>query len=86
MLRFFLGLFDRFGMDVLQIGIICYGFWKIATNHLAHIAKDIKANAEAIERLSGKVDASTKETSKVAQRVSKLEGKMECFQDIEEVD
>ena len=70
MLRFFLILFDKYGMDSLQIGLICFFAYKFATNHWKHfmqkiddIGKGVKSNEVAINSLSN--------------RVSTLEGKLE---------
>jgi len=51
-------------------GTNLYFIWKIATNHLHHIAKDIKEAKDSIKNLES-------DMSKVKERVSKIEGKIE---------
>jgi len=55
---------------IANLGLVGYLFWKLFTNHLAHITEDLKENGEKIE----KVD---KDVRDLGQRVSKVEGKLE---------
>jgi len=57
-------------LGLANLTIICYGFWKLFTNHLAHIQKDIQENGKKIETMD-------KDVSNLGQRISKVEGKLE---------
>jgi hypothetical protein len=70
MVKIFLELFEKFGMDAVQLGVICWFGWKFLTNHWRHfkedfdeMKKDIKANKRTIDRMSN--------------RISKIEGKID---------
>lgn len=70
MLRFFLTVLDKYGMDTLQLSVICFFGWKILTNHLKHIA-------EKINEIYKKVDTHETQLNNVVQRISKIEGKLD---------
>lgn len=69
MTRILLYLWENFGLDALQLGIICFFGWKILTNHFKHLQDDITTIKE-------KVVGIEKDTSKLRERVSTLEGKL----------
>jgi len=70
MLRFFLEIAEKYGLDVLQLAVIIFLFWKLFCNHLKHIAQDLKDAKE--ERKEIKDDVKV-----LGERVSKVEGKLE---------
>lgn len=61
--------FLAFGLSV-NIGVTIYCFYKLFTNHLAHIAEDIKENKKEIKSVGRKV-------TNLSGRVSKIEGKLD---------
>lgn len=70
MLRVLMGLFAAYGLDVFTIGLICFLFWKLFTNHLAHITQDLKANHTVIGQVK-------KSIGKLNSRVSHIEGQLD---------
>ena len=70
MLRVLLYLWENYGLDSLQLGVICFLGWKLATNHLKHIA-------DKINTISQKLTVFEKDLNKSKERISKLEGKLE---------
>lgn len=70
MLRFLLDILEKYGLDSVQIAIICIFGWKLATNHLKHLK-------EKIDEIHKKVNEFDKELNDTKERVSKLEGKVE---------
>lgn len=68
MLKFFGFLFERYGLDTVQIAIIVFLGWKLATNHLHHLKLAIGSNAKKLNKLGEKVDS-------LSERISTLEGK-----------
>ena len=73
MLRIFLMILEKYGMDVLQITIIGYCFFKLFTNHLAHMNKNIDKTNNGVEKIDKKVDV-------LGERVSKIEGKISIME------
>jgi len=41
-LQVFVQLADKYGFNAATLIVVCYGFWKLGTNHLAHLKLDIK--------------------------------------------
>ena len=67
--RILYSVFKDYGLDAVQIGVICYFGWKIMTNHLKHIQEDIKKIATKVENLG-------QELQKTNERISHVEGKL----------
>lgn len=70
MLKILYALFKDYGMDSVQIGIICFFGWKLATNHLKHIT-------DKINYICKKMDIFQEELNDSKERISKIEGKIE---------
>ena len=70
MIRVLLYLWENFGLDTLQLGVICFFGWKILTNHFKHLQEDITT-------IKNKLELFEESNSKIRERVSKLEGKLE---------
>jgi len=70
MIKILLYLWENYGLDSLQLGIICFFGWKLFTNHLKHI--DTK-----VDKVIEKLDTFDLELGKTKERVSKLEGRIE---------
>ena len=68
MLNFLLQMAERYGLDVAQLGVTLYLFWKLFCNHLHHIAEDLKTIKEAEKEIK-------KEVILLGERVSKVEGR-----------
>lgn len=68
--RFFLQILSDYGMDTLQISLICFFGWKIMTNHFKHLQ-------DTINSISKKLDSHENKLNLVSERISKLEGKLE---------
>ena len=62
-------LFEKYGMDVVQIVIILSLFWKLFYNHLAHITESLKENNNSIKDVKVEVED-------LKQRVSNIEGQL----------
>lgn len=84
MLKFFLEIFQTYGLNVLALTIIIglLGYivkilWKLQDNHLAHIQSAINDSNKKIDRSNDKIDDLNKTTVCLAERVSKIEGKLE---------
>ncbi len=77
-LRVLLGLFSTYGLDVFQIGLIVFLFWKLFTNHLAHIAVDLHENNKAIDGIRTDVKHVRSSIHKVDKRVAHVEGQLEA--------
>lgn len=69
MVRILLYLLTNFGLDTLQLGIICFFGWKILTNHFKHLQDDITL-------IKDKVETIEKNYNSHAERISKIEGKI----------
>jgi len=69
MLNFLLNLLGRYGLMATGFSVICYLLWKIMTNHLKHIADDIKSVLSKIIGLEKKLDSTV-------ERVAKIEGNL----------
>ncbi len=70
MLRFFLMIFDKYGLGILNLGLLVFVSYKLANNHLRHIADNIKENSKKLTEIDTKLDG-------VTERVARLEGKTE---------
>lgn len=62
--------FGSLGVGLVQLGVICILFWKLFTNHLKHIAIQIK-------EVDSKVDDVQKEITPIKERISKIEGMLD---------
>ena len=70
MLRAFLLIFEKYGLGILNLSLLLFVSWKLANNHLKHIAASIKNNSEKLEKIDTKLGG-------VVERVATLEGKVE---------
>ena len=70
MLRALLYLWENYGLDALQLGVICFFGWKILTNHFKHLQDDITT-------IKNKLESFEENTTKIRERVAKLEGQIE---------
>lgn len=70
MIRILLQLWEAYGLDALQIGIIVGLAWKFATNHWKHLTDDVKEIKET-------TIANGQKIQKNSERISKVEGKLE---------
>lgn len=75
-IRVLLGLFSAYGLDVFQIGLIVFLFWKLFTNHLAHIAGDLKSNKKAIIGIGTEVKNLRTSINDINERVARVEGRL----------
>lgn len=69
MLKVLYALFRDFGMDSLQLGIICFFGWKILTNHLKHLK-------DSIDEICKKMDFFQADINSTKERISTIEGKI----------
>jgi hypothetical protein len=72
-----LNLFKQFGFGIAQTALVVFLLWKIATNHLAHIASDIKDVSKDIKAVALEVKDIKTQTAAHGERIAKLEGKIE---------
>jgi len=70
MLNFLLNLLGRYGWVTLCFAVICYLLYKIMTNHLKHIADDIKS-------ILLKLNLYEERLSSTVERVARCEGKLD---------
>lgn len=70
MLRFFLMVLDKYGMDMLQLSVLCFFGVKIMTNHLKHIQ-------ESINSICKKLDAHENKLNVLSEKTAKIEGRLE---------
>lgn len=70
MLRAFLLIFEKYGLQTVNLCLLLFLSYKLANNHLRHIADSIKENSKKLEEIDNKVD-------KLGERISKVEGKVE---------
>ena len=70
MLNFLLNLLGRYGLMATGFSVICYLLYKIMTNHLKHIADDIKSVLCKLTGVEKKLDCTV-------ERVAKIEGKLD---------
>lgn len=68
-LRFILSLFKDYGLDVTQIGLIIFLFWKLFANHLKHLAKDITIVKSEVSEIK-------ENQNNIKERVSYIEGQI----------
>ncbi len=76
----FLMLLDKFGMNIAQMGLMVFLFYKLYTNHLAHIHTDIKDTKKSVGETKEKIDALDKKTDELGERVANIEGRLEAPQ------
>lgn len=75
--RFFLQIIQLYGLDIFQIALIIYLFWKLFANHLKHIVDRLESNITETKCVK-------KEVIALKERVSHIEGQLEFPQkDIE---
>ena len=60
----------KYGLIAFGIGVNIFCFYKLFTNHLAHITEDINENKKEIKSVGRKVTG-------LSNRVSKIEGKLD---------
>lgn len=70
MLRFFLMVLDKYGIDVLQLSVICFFGWKIMCNHLFHLKNQL-------DEICKKLDIHDSSLNKLTERIARIEGKIE---------
>lgn len=70
MLKVLYSLFRDFGMDSLQLGIICFFGWKLFSNHLKHMG-------DKIDHICKKIGIFEKDLNSTKERVAKIEGKID---------
>lgn len=70
MLRFLAIVLEKYGLQVANLALLGYVSWKLFSNHLKHIAKDIKD-------IKGGQKEMRKDVNKLSERISKVEGKLE---------
>ena len=70
MLRFFMMVLDKYGLDSLQLAVMCWAFWKLFTNHFKHFSNQLKV-------IQKKVESNETKLQEVSERVSHIEGKLE---------
>ena len=69
MIKVFFMIFEKYGFQITNLCLLLFLSWKLANNHLRHIANDIKENGIKLEEIDKKLDNTN-------ERVSKLEGKL----------
>lgn len=69
-LNFFLDIFEKYGFGVLNLSLLGFVSWKLFTNHLAHISKDLKSLNEKIVVIDDNVNG-------LKERVATIEGRLE---------
>lgn len=72
-----LSVFKEFGLAIGLGSIIIFLLWKIMTNHLAHIALDVKEVVNGVNNIQSEVKDMRKDMSLDRERIAKLEGKLE---------
>jgi len=70
MLKVLYSVFRDYGMDSVQLGIICFFGWKLFTNHLKHMQ-------DKINHIDEKIGVFETELNQSKERISKIEGKIE---------
>ena len=72
-----LSIFKEFGLVIGLGGVVIFLLWKIMTNHLAHIAGDIKGVAEGVKAIAIDVKEIKGDMAKDRERIAKIEGRCE---------
>ena len=67
MIRTALLIFEKYGLQTANLALLLFVSWKLANNHLKHIADNIKENSKKLTAIDTKLDG-------VTERVAKLEG------------
>ncbi len=70
-------IFKDFGAGAVEFGVIVFLICKLGSNHLRHIAIDIKGCHEDIKILCKKMDDTNTKVNSLGERVSKLEGEVQ---------
>lgn len=70
MLKVLYAIFRDFGIDSVQLGVICFFGWKLFSNHLKHLK-------DKINYICKKMDIFEADINKSKERISKIEGKIE---------
>jgi len=65
------------GFGLANLVLVVYFGHKLFTNHLAHMAKDIKSTTKLIGTTNKKIDSLSKITHKNAERISHIEGQLD---------
>lgn len=68
-------MFDRYGLGIVQIALLLYLSWKLASNHLKHIQDSIDENNKEIKSVKVKLAKIFRRQGQISERVSYLEGK-----------
>ena len=63
-------IFEKYGLGILNLSLLLFVSYKLANNHLKHIANSIKNNSTKLDAMDTKLDG-------VVERVAKLEGRTE---------
>lgn len=74
-----LQILDKYGLGTAQLALTGFLFWKLFTNHLAHIQKAIEGNVKALDAVKKDTDEIKKDMSETKQRVSTIEGRCTAF-------
>ena len=69
MIKILIYLLENYGLDALQLGIICFFGWKLLTNHFKHLQEDITCIKDSNAKTSEAINT-------LCQRVSTIEGKI----------
>ena len=67
--RVLYSIFADYGLDAVQLGVICWFAWKLLTNHFAHLTKDLQELKEGQNKINTKLDNHS-------ERISLVEGKL----------
>ena len=67
----FIKEFGGFGFGLANFCLVCFVSFKLFTNHLAHIQKDIKSNGKKLDNLDVKVDKNTERIATIEGKISK---------------
>jgi len=76
MLRVLLEIFEKFGLDAFQIGLVGFCFFKLFTNHLSHMNKKMDGQSKSINKISD-------DLKDVSERVSTIEGRCGAYHEKE---
>lgn len=84
-LKVFTLILDKYGLGVAQIAIMVLLFWKLFTNHLSHIHRDIKGikvvlkeHKDSLKKTNLKIDQIDTKQDQLGERVANIEGRLDC--------